>query len=279
MEKRYFFSSPIDHDSLDTWPGLAESLAKMARQVCRGEISVVVGSKPVFGYDIDAYESLEALAQDPLDPREVRVDLWSDVRRHAVICLSLGPGLVRSEHRSLLQKVEKGPLRGEARLREVEGPYDLDSGVVYGYALSAEDAGDRSAIEVLLMPYDPPTYLGESWLIQGSDEQVDPEAYGTSFEVSPDLTVFMAEHREAEEEVWRRSAQGEGLVVAYDEEAETPALLQGFFAHKDLALFIGPARGHGQRVTLNRGPLGEPLVVVYDPAYAPEIEAPILFMI
>ena len=153
-------------------------------------MSVQVGSRPVFGYGIDADEALETLAQEPLSPRELRIDLWSDVRRHAVVCLSMGSGMVRAEHRALLQKVGKGPLRGEALICQGEGPYDLDSGVAFGYALSVDDAGDRSDLETLLFAFDPPAYLGESWLIQGSDEKVDPAAYDEIVEISPVLKIL-----------------------------------------------------------------------------------------
>lgn len=224
MERRLFFTSPVDDRNSGDWAGLARSLKAAVAASCGGDVAVAVGSEPVFGYGTDVDETLAELGELRLGPRDVRVDLWCSVVYYGAICVTLGPGIRRQERRTLTRRLRKTELARQVLLREVEGPYDLDaSGRVFGYPISPADDRGRSTLSMLLEPFDGPVYLGEQWLLQGQDERVDEDAFEVVVRPSPSLALFLASDPEAEERVWQAAASGQGLIALYAEPSGVPS--------------------------------------------------------
>lgn len=280
MQRRLFFTSPVDHRSLGGWDGLARSLKAAVAACCERDVTIEVGPRPVFGYGTDVDETRAELEELRLGPREVRVDLWCSVVHYGAICVALGPGIRRPERRALTRRLRKQELARQVLLREHEGPYDFDrGGNVFGYSISPADDRGRSTLSFLLSPFDGPVYLGEHWLLQGKDERVDDLAFEAASRPSPSLALFLVNDPEAEERVWEAAASGQGLVAFYPDDPAEAALVRGFADFRDLPIFVAEAPSAGMRVTIGRGRPEDSLAVVYGPPGAPEIDEPLLFMI
>jgi len=278
MERRLFYTSPVDHDRLDVWPALSRDLRSVVESCCSNKVIIALGQDPVFGYGTDSGEALARLESTFLDPRDVRIELWSSIRHYAILCITLGAAIGRSERRSLVRKLNKKLLRQQTLLEEHEGPYYPDGRHVYAYALPTDDDRALTTFHDQLISFEPPAYLGENWLLVGKDEQIDQEGYDVLFPVGPQLSLFLANDLEAAESVWKASAQGDGLIVLAD--AEDPALeavASRFAGRRDLEIFLtlGP---WFSRVTLHRCHPEDHLAVIYAPPHQPEIEEPVVFM-
>lgn len=279
MQRRIFYTSPIDESGLDRWQGLAGRLERAVAATCDGKVSVTAGTQPVFGRGTDVDETLAALEEERLAPRDVRIDLWCSVPFYAAVCLTLGPGIRRGERRALTRRLQKKELSGQTFLREDEGEFHVDTGRVYGYSVSPADDRGRSTIDFLLTPFDSPIYMGEHWLIQGGDEQVDSESYDLVVRVGTNHAIFLANDPEAAERVWEASTRGEGLIAFHGDDPAEPEIRRRFSRYEDLVIFLAEKPFSGQRVTIGRCRPEDSLVVIYDPPYAPEVDEPILFMI
>lgn len=279
MERKLFYTSPIDHDQLDIWPALARELRDAVQSCCSTKVSIALGEEPVFGYGTDSEEAFAALEDTFLDLRDVRIELWSSIRQYGILCFSLGAGITRSERRALMRKLKKKPLRRQTLLEEQEGPYYPDSRHVYAYSLPTDDDRALSSFHELVMgSYDPLVYLGENWLLMGKDEQIEEERYDIVESMGPHLSLFEVSYRGTHEMVWKASAGGDGLVAFMDLEDPALEILAGRFSERcDLRIFstLGPWLG---RVTLHRGHPEDHLAVVYAPPHQPEIEEPVVFM-
>jgi hypothetical protein len=280
MERRLFFTSPVDHHNLRDWGSLARSLKAAVEAACGRDVSVVIGSQPVFGHGTDVDETLAELEEQRLGLREVRVDLWCSIVVYATLCVALGPGIRRQERRALLRRLLKKELTRQVLLREHEGSYDfLGGGYVYGYSISPGDDRDRSTLSFLLEPFDGPLYLGEPWLLQGTDERVDEEAFEVIVRPAPNLAIFLANDPEAEERIWEMATSGQGLIAFYPDDPAEAALVRSFADFRDLPILVAEAPSSGIRVTIGRCHQDDSLVVIYGPPGAPEIDEPVLFMI
>ncbi len=78
MQRRLFYTSPVDHHSAESWGRLASSLKRAVESTCGGA-SVEVGSEPLFTYGTDTEEALAEIEEQHLGPREVRIDLWCSI--------------------------------------------------------------------------------------------------------------------------------------------------------------------------------------------------------
>ncbi len=288
MQRRLFYTSPVDHHNLEHWADLGRSLSRAVATIGDSELSVEVGTRPIFGYGSDSEEATAAVEEQRLAPRQVRIDLWCSICFYATVCLTLGPGVSRRERRALRRRLRKKELAAETFLRQHEGPYDLDSGCSYGYSLDPGDDRDRSTIADLLAPFDPPLYLGERWLLQDRSEQIDTDSFdlvvshrlspigGTS---GPDLGIFLALDSAAEERIWQACTAGEGLIACYPDDPAEEQLLRRFSDFEDLRIFLAEAPSAGMRVTIGRCHQDDSLVVVHGPPYAPELDEPPVFVI
>jgi hypothetical protein len=279
VQRRLLYTSPIDDSGLESWPSLAGRLKRAVAATCGGDVEVKTGERPVFGYGTDVDETLAGLEEEVLAPREVRVDLWSSICRYAAVSFTLGPAIRRQERRELMRRLKKKELAGETFLGEAEGRFHLDQGRVYGYSISPADDRGKSTIEHLLIPFDTPLYIGEHWLLQGGDEQVDTASYEVVVRVGPNHAIFLANDPEAAERAWEASTHGEGLIAFYGDDPAEPEIRRRFSRSDDLVLFLAEKPWAGQRVAIGRCRPEDSLVVVYGPPYAPEIDEPILFMI
>lgn len=292
MERRLFFTSPVDHHNLGSWDGLGRSLKAAVAASCGRDVSIEVGTRPVFGYDTDVDETLAELEELRLGPREIRVDLWCSIFFYGTICVTLGPGLRRQERRALTRRLSKKELARHTLLREHEGAYDLDSGRVFGYQLFPGDDRARSTITEILEPFDGPVYLGEEWLVQDEDGILDNESFeliasrlkvagsGVEGAVEEYLALFLARDPEAEARAWlNATASGQGLIALYADDAAEAKLVRRFTAFEDLPILLAEAPSANMRVTIGRCHDDDSLVVVYGPPWAPEVDEPVLFMI
>ena len=274
--RRLFYTSTFDHHDLTPWGAMADKLRRAVAASCGQDVAVDIGDGPVWAPGVDEEETLAGLAEMRLH-RQVRIDLWSAVEHHGAIALTLGSEIRRPERRALERKLKK-TLRGEALLREHEGPYDDESAWVFGYAMSAaRDAAARADIDHLLYYFDPPFYVGERWIVQGEDERLDESSYEHIHELAPGIVSFTARSGDAAERVWQRASAGDGLVVCFADDPAIPGLVQRFSTVDDLRLFLAKKPYSGARVTIDRG--GDGQVVAYSPVGPPEIEAPYLFLI
>ncbi len=277
MQRRLFYTSPVDHHNSESWEGLASSLKRAVVSACDSGLSVQVGTRPLFGYGTDTEEALAEIEEQHLAPREVRIDLWSSIVFYAAVCVTLGSGIRRKERRALMSRLKKKELSDQTLLREHEGPYDLESGRVYGYSLSPSD--DRATIARLLEPFDGPIYLGEHWLIQDETEQVDTKSFDLVFRVGPNLAVFFASDPEAEERIWEACLSGEGLIAFYADDPAEAALKRRFSDFEDLQILLAEHPSAAMRVTIGRCHQDDSLVVVHGPPYAPELDESVLFVV
>ncbi len=279
MQRRLFYTSPVDHHNLEEWPDLARSLSHAAEAACDRDIRLEVGPRPVFGYGTDVEEMLSALEAQELAPRQVRVDLWCSICFYAAVCVTLGPGIRRRERRDLIRRLGNKQLAGEAFLRQHEGAYDLDSGQCYGYHPEAADDRDRSTIADLLTAFDQPLYLGERWLLQDQNEQIDSESFDLIVPSGPNLGIFQAKDSAAEEIIWQACRNGEGLIAFYPDDPAEEQMLRRFSDFEDLRIFHAEAPSAGMRVTIGRCHQDDSLVVVHGPPWAPELDQPPMFVI
>lgn len=274
--KQTFHTTPIDHDSLADWPDLATRLRRRAEKALGSGGRVEVGDEPAFTYGIDLEETLLGLEDLDLDPRTVRIDLWSAVVRYGTICITVGDGIVRKERRALEKGVAK-VLRGETLIHESDGAFDRDERRIYGYRLDPSDDRARSTLADLLLVFDPPHYLGERWILQGDDERVDEGLYDVWTKSSGRLVQFLARSDEAAERVWSLAEHGDGLIAVDLDDPGIDRLLQNFSRTDDLRFL--PKKHWQHRVTIGRCRPEDHLVVVYDSQGLPTDEADWLFVI
>ncbi|MEO1366898.1 MAG: hypothetical protein AAFX50_06945 [Acidobacteriota bacterium] len=276
--RRLFYSSPVDARNLEEWGGFADTLRRAVLSTCGKGIAVEVGDRAVFRRGGDFEETLAGLEELRLG-RAVRVDLWSSVAGYGVIAFTLGFDIKRAERRALEKKLRKA-LRGEVPLRDLEGVYSEESGLVVGFALSAaDDAAARADVEHLLFPFEKPLYLGERWLLQDGDERLDESSFQRISEPAPGLVTFLAADGDAEERIWRHCGSGDGLIALFPDDPVLPDLVRGFRQQRDLRILTSKHPHFGLRVTIDRRPGGDPLVVAYTATGPPEIEELPLFVV
>lgn len=274
--KRSFYSSPVDHQTLGEWAKLSERLLRGAEKACRPDVTLEVSREPVFTYGIDVEETLLELEDLEFGARTVRIDLWSAIVRYGAICITVGEGIVRKERRALEKSVQK-ILRGETLIHESEGAFDRDERRIYGYRLDPADDRDRSTLADLLIPFDPPHYVGERWLLQGDDESIDAARYEIWPKTPSQVVQFAALTEEAQEDAWRRAHLGEGLLAVYPDDPALDDLVRHFASHDDLRRL--PGKSWEYRVAIGRGRPEDRLVVVYDASTLPSEDTEWLFVV
>ncbi|MDA8016328.1 MAG: hypothetical protein MPN21_02670 [Thermoanaerobaculia bacterium] len=273
--RQRFYTSPVDHETLDDWADLATRLRRAGESACAAGARIETPDEPVFGYGTDIEETLLGLEDFRIEPRTVRIELWCAIVRYGAICITAGDGIVRKERRALEKGLQK-VLRGETVIHESDGPFDRDERRIYGYRLDPNDDRDRSTLSSLTMSFDPPLYLAERWLLQGDDESIDEGWYTVGPGAPGPYVQFLAEHDEAEERVWQRAALGEGLFVIYDDDPCLGELLRSFSRTDDLRRL---SRRHEHRVAIGRCRRDDRLVVVYDSQALPSEDAEWVFVI
>ncbi|MEM8995706.1 MAG: hypothetical protein AAGF23_13045 [Acidobacteriota bacterium] len=276
--RRLLYSSPVDVRNLEEWGGLADDLRRAVIASCGKGVAVEVGDRAIFRRGGDFEETLAGLEELRLG-RAVRVDLWSSVAGYGVIAFTLGFDIKRAERRALEKKLRK-VLRGESPLRDLEGVYTEETGLAFGFALSAaDDAAARADLEHLLFAFEEPLYLGERWLLQDGEERLDESSFEHIAEPAPGLVTFFAADGDAAERIWRHCGSGDGLIALFPDDPALPDLVRGFREGQDLRLLTSRHPYSGLRVTIDRRPGDEPLVVAYTATGPPEIEELPLFIV
>lgn len=274
--RRSFYTAPVDHLNLADWPSLGERLRRAAVKACGQDAKIEVGSEPFFTYETDVEETLLGLEDFQPEPRTVHIDFWNAIVHYGAVCVTQGDGIVRKERRALEKAVAKA-LRGETLIHDTEGAFDRHAGRVYGYRLNPDDDRDRVTFSHLMNVFDPPTYLGERWLLQEDDESLDEDKFTIAKKTPGQIVQFWANDEEAEERVWRHATRGEGLIALYDDDPDRGEITRGFSQHDDLRRMAGKAWHF--RVTLGRCRPEDSLMVTYDLAVSPVEGAELLFVI
>ncbi|MEM1180295.1 MAG: hypothetical protein AAGM22_18270 [Acidobacteriota bacterium] len=275
--RRLLYTSPVDARSLDDWGGLADALRGAVASTCVG-VDTQVGDGALFRVGGDAEETLASLEELRLG-RAVRIDLWCSVVHYSVVALTLGSDIKRSERRALAKRLRK-VLRGQTLLREVEGVFSEDTGLAFGFALSAsEDAAARADLEHLLFPFEQPLYLGERWLLQDDQERLDESSFRSIAEPAPGLVTFLTASGDADERIWRLCGSGEGLIAVFPDDPAIPNLVKSFSEKRDLPIMLAESKYSPLRVTVDRCHADDQLIVAYAGEGPPELEELPLFVI
>ncbi|MEM6793017.1 MAG: hypothetical protein AAF725_03495 [Acidobacteriota bacterium] len=277
LPRRWLFTAPRALVA-GGWRELARELEADAAASCAPDAAIETRDEPVWREERNFEDILLDLEEMDPAPRSVRLEPWCEIEGYAGLSVLLGSRIGRKERRALGRRLAKSSLRGETLLREHEGAWDEDAGRVFGYRLDGRDAGDRAALEHLLMPLDAPLYLAERWMLMGSDERPDLSSFEAIQEVGQGLALFLTRTGEAEERLFEGSTAGGGWVAGYPDDEAWDLLVRDFARFRDLPILMAEAPSAGMRVTSGRSADERPLVVVYGAPHEPEIETPILFM-
>ncbi len=98
-------------------------------------------------------------------------------------------------------------------------------------------------------------------------------------EPAPDLAFFLTQNLQAVASVWQSCAHGDGVVILELEDPALDALTRSFADLRDLPILLAEHPGDSARVTIGRCHQDDSLVVAYDPQYAPDVDAPLAFVI
>ncbi len=278
MQRRLFYTSRADPHDADAWLTLAAAFEKVAGAACARDVSVAIGDQPVFGPDLDNDEALLRVEEAVPPPRSVGIDRWCTYAEYGTICMTLGANISRGERRKLQRAVGKRGLAGHSLVREHLGPYDYQDAEVFAYKLPVDQEDARVTLRSLVLPLDTTCYIGERWLLQGDDEQLDSSAYNLMTEFGPGLAFFHAKNQDAEARIWQSCVRGEGLIALYPDDPDLDDIVRHFANRQDLGV-LSRGRSYDLRVTVGRCRPEDSLVVVYQSVHAPEIDAPLAFVI
>ena len=277
MDERWlFYASPMDVGDGQAWQGFADRIRRDIVLACGRRTSIQIGEQPIFAPGMDGEDAILDFQEWHMEWQHVRVEPWCAYPGYACICVLLGPGFVRKNLRNLKSRLRKLN-RHMTLLHEHEGDYRRDCGRAYAYNLSTSDARDLATLEFIMEAYaDGALYFGERWMLQGGDEAID-ESNFSILQESPDMAVFEVHDEDAEEELWKNSTAGLGLMAFSHRDPVGKHLLARFKDKDDLRVLCAESDHFSMRVALNR--TLEAPVVVYDPQVGPpEIDDPILFM-